>query len=734
MAIEKNLEFENRSDSGDFQFNFVDVWRFLFSHRQILIVFTIVIPCLLSAYLFLVKRPVYPSQVVISLNSSSDTEGISARTFSFFAEEKETHNKMYTIERVFGSPAFQRLLYNEIASDSPKYEASDSLKEKKRILRQYFIKLGLDATEGEIGLPVKLFVDTDKYFFTVEAVTLDPVSSAALADLAAFVLVNYHHTSLLERVQSLKMFLEKQTDETQSTLKALEADLVKIRRQHRILSIVEYEAKSDAIQLDRQGKMSELKQKIVSADLMKAEIEREKLALGQSLAKGEQPSPVYLGQLQRRLNQLSAQIQTDFDRGSQGPADLAKVNKEYERILKAQNLFAVLNPWEYMKKLEEAQVDVNEKRLQALSELKSFEVTSAEVDRNFFDLPETLRKLSELKRNIQLTGELYQNLHSKLQEARIREAGTQKELYVIAPAEVPDAPAGMGRTAKLLLSILSGFFLGVTLLLFKFLLIPTVRGTGDMVQQGLVVVGSFPFFRPQPFSNQILFKAPDPFLVIKSDYPPTEKNALRYARFKLEKGLELAAFLDRKEGKILTVVSVNSGEGRSFLCANLAHAFSLSEFRVLIIDCDFGKFSLRKYFPDAFDSVAQKNGKSQVNSLWSKTEVMNNLEILEFRYKAEQAQSFLESVTFQDFLKGTRKDYDLILIDTPPLTGYLEPFIAAQKSDGVLFVVNERKTLRDSFYNGLRDLRQVHQGQVFAITNFSYDTVKLFPKVLDKVS
>ena len=151
-----------------------------------------------------------------------------------------------------------------------------------------------------------------------------------------------------------------------------------------------------------------------------------------------------------------------------------------------------------------------------------------------------------------------------------------------------------------------------------------------------------------------------------------------------------------KEVKRILVTSSEPGEGKSTTVANLALAFSQDEKKVIVVDCDLRKPSIHKKF-----RISNNIGLSDVvidNSKLKKAINKHNeyLDILPSGKVPPNPSELLGSKAMENLLDELEKEYDIIIIDTPPVQAVTDSQILSTKVDGVILVVRSEKTKKDS--------------------------------------
>lgn len=172
-----------------------------------------------------------------------------------------------------------------------------------------------------------------------------------------------------------------------------------------------------------------------------------------------------------------------------------------------------------------------------------------------------------------------------------------------------------------------------------------------------------------------------------------------------------------KEIKRILVTSAEPGEGKSTTAANLAVAFSQDEKKVLLIDCDLRKPSVHKQF-----RISNNIGLSDVvmdNSKLKKAINKHNeyLDILPSGKIPPNPSELLGSKVMENLLDELQKEYDIIIIDTPPVQAVTDSQILSTKVDGVILVVRAERTKKDSVKFAKESLQKVKANIIGVVLN-----------------
>ncbi len=201
---------------------------------------------------------------------------------------------------------------------------------------------------------------------------------------------------------------------------------------------------------------------------------------------------------------------------------------------------------------------------------------------------------------------------------------------------------------------------------------------------------SWPSADSQLFGSAFLRRCPD------VQWVPDKKSMLLYCEASDSPGREQIRSLRTKLNqlreqsgvKVIEITSALSGEGKSFIAANLAHALALHQERnVLLIDCDIRRGSLAgmlgtrtapglaEYLlgEEPLESVTQHGSGGSLYVIPSGRRILDPGELI--------GTSKLE-----DLLTRMRVVFDWIVIDTPPTIQFADAGVIAEICDGILLV------------------------------------------------
>ena len=145
--------------------------------------------------------------------------------------------------------------------------------------------------------------------------------------------------------------------------------------------------------------------------------------------------------------------------------------------------------------------------------------------------------------------------------------------------------------------------------------------------------------------------------------------------------------------RTLLVTSSVPGDGKSMTATNLAITMAMGGSRVLIVDADLRKGTLRNRL-----GVEAETGFSEVflaGTNWRhavKPTTVPNLSLLPRGATTQRSSEFFIGPIMDQFLKESAQEYDYVIIDTAPVMAADDVTSLAPRVDGVIFVVRAEYT------------------------------------------
>lgn len=177
-----------------------------------------------------------------------------------------------------------------------------------------------------------------------------------------------------------------------------------------------------------------------------------------------------------------------------------------------------------------------------------------------------------------------------------------------------------------------------------------------------------------------------------------------------------------KKIKTILITSSIANEGKSFISANLAATFTTSNEKVLLIDCDLRKGRQKIIFNMSEDDLGLSN--LLIDNNWEKNikkyirqTSINNLNIITAGVIPPNPTNLLESIKLEQIISKLKEEYDIIILDTPPVIGLTDTLVLTRIADAVLIVAKAKKTPIDLLENTKDALKNVNANIAGIILN-----------------
>jgi capsular exopolysaccharide synthesis family protein len=166
------------------------------------------------------------------------------------------------------------------------------------------------------------------------------------------------------------------------------------------------------------------------------------------------------------------------------------------------------------------------------------------------------------------------------------------------------------------------------------------------------------------------------------------------------------------------VTGAESGCGKSYVAANVSRALAAEGRRVTAVDGDLRRPTLNQIFdtslsPGLSDLLVGQNGSNpadvavKVGLTADGGRTGGELMVVPAGAHAEDAVESLSSEQMKSVVQYLRADNDVVVFDTPPTLVVVDPIVLARYADGVVFVVDSRRTSRRDARRAVEALRAI---------------------------
>ncbi|MDU3581270.1 MULTISPECIES: CpsD/CapB family tyrosine-protein kinase [Clostridium] len=172
-----------------------------------------------------------------------------------------------------------------------------------------------------------------------------------------------------------------------------------------------------------------------------------------------------------------------------------------------------------------------------------------------------------------------------------------------------------------------------------------------------------------------------------------------------------------KKIKTLLVTSADSKDGKSTVCSNLGVTFSQNGQSVIILDCDFRKPSIHKFF-----NISNSAGITDILLGEEKLEETiqhynSNTDILTAGNIPPNPSEILGSQSMINLLSFLSERYDIVIIDSPPVGVVTDAQIISASVDGTLVVIRAEETKAKRVTEAVNLLKKVDANIIGMVLN-----------------
>ena len=170
--------------------------------------------------------------------------------------------------------------------------------------------------------------------------------------------------------------------------------------------------------------------------------------------------------------------------------------------------------------------------------------------------------------------------------------------------------------------------------------------------------------------------------------------------------------------QVILIASAAPGEGKSICVANLGATLALAGSKVVILDCDMRKPRMHKIFncPRETGISSVLVGTSPLSEVVVHT-MVENLDLIPCGPIPPNPSEIVGSKKIKQLIDTLRKDYQHILIDSPPITAVTDAVLLSQVADSMLLVIRAGVTPKPLIQNGIEQLKNVNAHIMGAILN-----------------
>ena len=325
-------------------------------------------------------------------------------------------------------------------------------------------------------------------------------------------------------------------------------------------------------------------------------------------------------------------------------------------------------------------------------------------------------QVSLLRRELESEQNLYQTLLQRAKEAGFASAMQASTIRVVDAAQLPKIPFSPQRKLAGAVGLALGCLFGTGFAFYKERNNKVFQMPGD-VQRYLHVheIGVIPAIQRGGRGLSVIGNG----RLLSSKSTDTRETAVQLTgwndRFSIAAEAYRNAVLSillsdtNKRSRSYVISSPSAGEGKTTIVSNLGVALSKSKLRVVVVDGDLRRPNLHRAFGMSNTYGLRNILRGEVDLEKTKSEnlvlptALPNISIIPAGEGTEDSVELLHSSYFGSLLARLTRDFDIVLIDAPPILHMADARILAKQSDGAILIFRAGSTTRDQAVSA-RDL------------------------------
>lgn len=342
--------------------------------------------------------------------------------------------------------------------------------------------------------------------------------------------------------------------------------------------------------------------------------------------------------------------------------------------------------------------------------------------------PEVLAGIYQLQQTSEIARTQYLALLTRQNDLDTQVYLQVADSRLVAEATPPDVPSFPRPDLVLLLAAIAGLGIGVAV---AFLVEHFVGGLTSAAQAQSVLKSPLVSVVPR----QRRPKGADggtPALVDSLVLAPLSPfpEAIRRIRLGLDQAMRHRQHGAAGEGAVVMVTSAVPGEGKTTVALSLARAYALAGMSTLLIDCDLRNPGIHKLLGlessgGLFEYLALSTDASALKSILTLDQGSGARIIVGSRRSDIATDQLVAGKTFARLIAAARENFDIVVLDTPPIGPVVDGLYLAGLTDAIAFVVKFSSTPQQDVRTAMASLLRAKSDGVPIVTILNQQTSHL---------
>jgi len=323
--------------------------------------------------------------------------------------------------------------------------------------------------------------------------------------------------------------------------------------------------------------------------------------------------------------------------------------------------------------------------LSLLAKKRDLQEQKDQLNTSVKGLPKAQQQILRMARDVEVNQHIYLALLNKVQELNVVKASTVGNINIVDYAEVGRFPIKPKKSLIVAVITLLGGFLAVAFVILKAAFHRGVTNPQEFEDVGLTVYATIPLstehikrthvskLKNKVSSNKRKKQGTE--LLAQVNPSDIAVEAIRSLRTSLH-----FAMLEAKNNVVM-ISGASPEVGKSFVSTNLATVIAQAGQKVLVVDGDMRKGYMQKVFEQTVEQGLSDLliGDITYSQAIKETSV-ENLSLVTRGQIPPNPSELLMSEHFTAFIEHASKDFDLVIIDTPPILAVTDAAIIGNQA------------------------------------------------------
>ncbi|OVE75614.1 hypothetical protein BVX97_04310 [bacterium E08(2017)] len=575
----------------------------------------------------------------------------------------------------------------------------------------------------------------DSHFLVLKSEDVDPERAAVMAEAVAKAYEKYHYEQQAQMHGDTFQFLEKEKDKAEQLLNDAEANLQAFRKTTTAISPAGEEGTQPVT-----VRLNELNDQLTQVQLKRIDLESQ-LKVIRGLFAGKERSD-------EKADKLFSVPVIKND----GPtANLrAEIQAAEAELLRLKGVYGAAHP--LLKSTEQKIVvlrrdfkeSINTRVQTVVNELRALRVKETNLEKEYEQQKESALGLAQesfqyakLKAEVDRHRQLFDTLVEKMSQVDLSAGYLKVNVKVVDWPSVPTSPVRPNKKRGMMLFGMLGLILGVGIAFIVEDLDDVIKTPEDLkFRLGLPVIGFIPMIDAGPIREGIPEKdakkeaayrheleeegrEQKPVAARMSLTDPSSSIAEAYRHIRTN----LFYSIPSGQKKVMGFVSASPAEGKTTTASNIALTIALSGRKVLLLDADFHRPMVNRVhkLKNAVGLSSVLVGEATIDEAITHIEhegkLVEGLDVILAGPQSPNPAELLGSVKMEELLEEFRKEYDWIIIDTPPVLYVSDACIVSTLCDAIVLVVKAGKNNRSMLNRAIDQLNNVNADILGGILN-----------------